>query len=499
MKIRTYLFLGLSALALQSCDSFLSNKPKGYTIPENFEDYAKLLNHSSLQYSSDPVLNYITDDLYLTSEGEVKDEKGKDFTQFDFSGAYDHERNLYSFKGGQVLTPGNTDPLWNDAYGRIYVYNSVANNIMDVMDATEDKKRAVRAEALVGRAFEYLNLVNTFAKHYDPATAENDYGVPIVLSEEVVNTVYVRNSVKEVYDLILQDLEEAVRFLPKVTPNVYHPNRSIGFAFLSRVYLYMGAYKKALENANHALELNNELHEFKPYTTIHSTFGRIVRADDHNITFPEDVKNKENIFMRSLSGSGNIFNAVAASKDLIETYKSHLSKDGEDMRFRLFFATDSANFTMNASAKPKHFEGYSTYAPYINLNVGFTTPEIYLIAAECEARTGNYGRCIELLNTLRDKRIKNNVHYTTADTPTKEAALRLVVDERRREFAFCGPTRLFDLKRLNREDWFKKDITHTADGDTWTLPANDLRYIMPVPQTILDFNPNMPQYDRPEK
>ena len=59
-----------------------------------------------------------------------------------------------------------------------------------------------------------------------------------------------------------------------------------------------------------------------------------------------------------------------------------------------------------------------------------------------------------------------------------------------------GAPRLIDLKRLNREDWFRKDIVHSADGETWTLPANDLRYIMPIPQTVLDFNPDMPQYDR---
>lgn len=498
MKIRTLLLVGLSALALQSCDSFLGNKPKGYTIPEFYEDYAKLLNNQSLQYSSHPALCFMTDDIYLTSEGEVKDEKGKPFTTFDFMGKDDQERNLYSFKGGQVMTPGNSDPLWNNAYANIYVYNSVANNIMNVTDVTEDKKFATRAEALVGRAFEYLNLVNIFAPHYDAKTASTDYGVPIVLKEDVGNNKYVRNTVAEVYELVMNDLEEAVQYLPEVSANVYHPNKGIGFAFLARVYLYMGNYEKALANATKALELNNKLHDYIPYTTQHSTFGRIIREDDHNVAFPEDVHNEENIFMRMYNQKNNVFNSIAVSEDLIATYKSHLAEDGEDMRFRLFFVTDSANFTMNASAKPKHFDGYSSYAPYLNLNVGFTTPEIYLIAAECEARANNLGRCIELLNTLRDKRIKNNVPYTMEDVPSKEEALRLVVDERRREFAFCGPTRLFDLKRLNREDWFKKDIVHTAEGNTWTLPANDLRYIMPVPQTILDFNPDMPQYDRPE-
>ena len=71
------------------------------------------------------------------------------------------------------------------------------------------------------------------------------------------------------------------------------------------------------------------------------------------------------------------------------------------------------------------------------------------------------------------------------DAPNRTEALRLVIDERRREFAMLGAPRLIDLKRLNREDWFRKDIVHTADGETWTLPANDLRYIMPVPQPVL--------------
>ena len=312
------------------------------------------------------------------------------------------------------------------------------------------------------------------------------------------NNKYVRNTVAEVYDLIVNDLEEAVNFLPERVPNVYHPSKSIGYAFLSRVYLYMGNYGKALENANKALEISHELTDYTDYTVTNGTFGRIISKDDANKTFPQDIESVENIFLRQLNNTSYLFTEIAVSKDLIDTYKKDLAEDGADMRFELFFLTDSASFMMNDVVSDR-FTGYTTYAPYINLNVGFTTAEIYLIAAECEARAKNFARCIELLNTLRDSRIENNIHYSIGDVATMEEALRLVIDERRREFAFCGPTRLFDLKRLNREDWFKKDITHTADGNTWVLPANDLRYIMPVPQTILDFNPDMPQYDRPEK
>lgn len=101
MNLSKYLFIGLGFLSLHSCDDFLGNKPKGYTIPEKFEDYSKLLNSSYLMSSSNTVLAYLTDDLYRTSKGEIMNEnaEGKliEYTEFNFSGCDDHERNLYTF------------------------------------------------------------------------------------------------------------------------------------------------------------------------------------------------------------------------------------------------------------------------------------------------------------------------------------------------------------------------------------------------------------------
>lgn len=96
------------------------------------------------------------------------------------------------------------------------------------------------------------------------------------------------------------------------------------------------------------------------------------------------------------------------------------------------------------------------------------------------------------VNKLRDNRIKNNVALTATD---KDEALRIVLDERRREFASRVSTAI-DLKRLNYEDKFKKTVTHTADGETFTLAPNDNRYIFPINQMILNYNPGMPQYER---
>ena len=44
-----------------------------------------------------------------------------------------------------------------------------------------------------------------------------------------------------------------------------------------------------------------------------------------------------------------------------------------------------------------------------------SSPEIYLIAAECEAREGSIERAIALINKLRDNRIKNNTDIVATD------------------------------------------------------------------------------------
>lgn len=67
---------------------------------------------------------------------------------------------------------------------------------------------------MVGRAFEYLTLVNAYANHYDPSTAATDPGVPLMLDKISINNLQ-RATVQEVYDQIKADLDEAAPNLPE--------------------------------------------------------------------------------------------------------------------------------------------------------------------------------------------------------------------------------------------------------------------------------------------
>jgi len=118
----------------------LGNKPKGYAIPEAFEDYVKLFASQSLNSCMSTDAFYLTDDVHLLDDTVSA-------ADLAYANQDDHERNLYSFKGGQIYTPGSDDNLWNAAYERIYTFNTIINNVLSSTDATDAEKHRLRAES----------------------------------------------------------------------------------------------------------------------------------------------------------------------------------------------------------------------------------------------------------------------------------------------------------------------------------------------------------------
>nr|WP_295873182.1 RagB/SusD family nutrient uptake outer membrane protein [uncultured Chitinophaga sp.] len=480
-KIFILLLAGASFAALPACNKYLDIKPKGYTIPEYFDDYQKLMNHINLVAAVGAYPAYITDDVEGGEDNDVNQS-----ASYPFYSVY--KRNLYSFAPGQIFEQNDNDPQWNPSYDNIFVCNTVINNVMTVKDASEQEKKRLRAQALVSRAFEYLTLVNIYAEQYDPASAAAALGVPLVLTEDITKP-YERKSVAAVYAQIKQDLEEALPNLPDKVPNSLKPGKSAAYGLLSRVSLYMGDYKTSLENVNKALSANNALMSYAAYDIRKGTWGRVWNPVDSTV-FPDGHLNRETIwFRRGTASSSSIFTEVYANPDLISVFKKNLPAGAVDKRFSLFYCDGEALFGPNKIL----FPGRVLWAAYVEFNLGVGTPELYLNAAEAEARTGSKDRAMQLINTLRNSRIINNQPLVAANN---EEALRLVLEERRRELALMGYSRLADLKRLNKDARFAKTVTHKHNGQTYTLPANDKRYVFPIPPKVLAMNPDIPQYER---
>jgi hypothetical protein len=165
-----YIIILLAVQIFVSCNDYLNNQPKGYTIPTYAEDYEKLLNSQGLMSISDGSLELFTDNVHLLDKTQTA-------SYYIFINKSESVRNIYSFKPGQINVLGDKDYIWGNAYSRLFTYNIIINNVM-ASKGSEQLKLRVKSEALFARAYEYYFLVNTYAKQYNQATAGSDYGVP---------------------------------------------------------------------------------------------------------------------------------------------------------------------------------------------------------------------------------------------------------------------------------------------------------------------------------
>lgn len=447
-------------LLLSGCNNYLDIRPKGYIIPEATKDYEALLNGADIMKASESYPNYLTDDAYIPSEDATGFLIGLNTTER-------YIRNLYTFQKNTYGT-AETDGLWDYTYNRIFTYNVLINEVMDSQDGSEAEKKVIQAEAYVGRAFEYLNLVNAYAVHYDPTTANTDPAVPLIKEADISLENLTRATVAEVYQLIESDLLSAIPYLPeKPKGTSFRASKAAGLGILARTYLYQGRYEEALRYANEALNYNDKLIDLNDYTLVMPD-GFIGRSN-----VPELDKNPENLYTRMAPYVFGLAMNVYGSEDLMTLYSD------SDQRKTLYFTKKPFGMAI---------ENY-LWLPGFMANLAIATPEVYLIAAEAEARVGSPERATELLNTLRSHRIAN---YTPLTTGSKEEVLREVLNERRRELVFSGLHRLIDLKRLNKDPRFAKSITHNGSGSsTHTLEPNSPKYVLPIPDKVLQFNPDM--------
>ena len=463
-KVTTILAICVVVM-LTGCNDFLDIKPKGEKIPKTVTDYETLLNYESVQKVSDTYPTYLTDDVYLPDVAQGTATPGLNSVDQSIL-------NLYLFKK-DVFGEAQDDGFWFASYNRIYYYNTVIDNIMNAEGPSEQQKHSIRAEALISRALEYLYLVNGYAKYYDVRTAESDPGVPLILDEDISKKNLVRASVKDVYAQIQSDLQTALPNLPmQAKGNAFRASKAAGYGVLAKMYLYMGNYTEALKAANAVLEMNNSLLDLKKYAVVkpQSSIGRT--------NVPQDIDNPENIYIKFAPYVYGLSSKVFGSDELISLFSE------DDMRLQVYFTKNFRNIPTDKYV----------WAPYLRANLAVSSPEIYLIAAECEAREGSIERAIALINKLRDNRIKNNTDIVATD---RNDALQKVLEERRRELAMSGMVRYIDLKRLNQESQFAKTVTHVTGEGTFRLEPNSPLYVLPIPAKVMRFNKNsMKQNER---
>ncbi|KQR70459.1 hypothetical protein ASF92_10820 [Pedobacter sp. Leaf176] len=448
--------------SLQSCKKFLDVSPSSTSInPTTIKDFQEMLNSDSLSLCHFFLLDIMSDDLT--------------FSDAQVTAPSNFYQRSYLWQS-LIWNPSDADVMYNSTYTRILQMNVILDRVnaapADQFNTPENKS-VVISQALINRAWYYLQLVNAYGPAYDPATATTDNGVPLVLSAGT-NTLPARASVAQVYSQIIADLKAAISnpYLGSKGSDVIHPGKSAGYALLSRAYLYQGDYVAASNYADSTLATQSALQNYNATTYLNPS------------QLPDLVSNPEILLGRAsfdLAFYSFYVNTIMPSATLTSTLTT------SDLRYtKKFFS-------------PSRFSP-ATYRLALGLGMFFDhsvgVPEVMLIKAECLARSGSFAAAGTLLARLRANRlptsIVDNRTYTAANT------LGYVLDERRRELFYHGGLRLFDLKRLNKDAALKQDIRrlNNAGVPIATLSAGSPRYLVPFSPTVLAANPNIIQNPR---
>lgn len=455
IQIKIFSLLWIAAIATSGCQKFLDVTPKGKFIPKYIKDYEELASNPSYSSNGNAVLERLSDNIYL-SDARISTSLTQNTTK-----AYQWAPELY------VET--ETDGAWDPMYNNIYNANIIIQDVEKLTDGTELQRTQVLGDAFFNRAYAYWCLINTYGKDYDANTAATDLGVPLITIPDL-EAKPSRATVAEVYQLILQDLLKAKDQLPAAAKNIYRNDKTAALALLARVYQSMDNYPEAKKYAAEALQLKNLLFDYNMLSFKDPLKPSAAGVNNRPVDYlhPEMISYKATSF-------GSVLTGLCVSPDFLSVLGT------KDLRYVFNFST------LESNGKPT-IELYPIYLKFdLSYNIG--VPEMMLILAEAEARAGQISPALLQLNNLRKKRFKPG-DYADLTAATAEDALKLVIDERRREL-FGKGLRWFDMRRLDSDPRFRKTYNRANTAATYKLEAGSPVFVQQIPPKVRLLNPGI--------
>jgi len=464
----------LLCCGMESCTkSYLDITPKGKLIAQNVSDYDLLFDNQSL----------------ISSGSNSQVAMSDDVLQLDpyYSGAVLKTQRLFQW-AAVIYDPGQDATEMTTVMTQLYVYNKIINEVMDAANGTMQQKQALYAEALANRAWCYFTLINYYGKPYDSTTAKTDLCYPIITTADVANSSFQRATVQQCYDLIINDLTTAIPSLLVNAAVRARMTRSAAEALLGKVYVYMGRYTAALTELNAAVAdlpttFSVALYDLNVTMATGGTWGYnpVTNPTSYQSLYPTAWTNTENIFCKQVTAN----NWNSTSSDLLLTPQAASLFTSTDQRRKFFTSQPYGGGTYIVPGALRRNSGTT-------LQEGIRLADLYLLKAECEARTGDLTDGTNDLVTLRNKRM--SAMEAAVTITDKDSLTRMIINEREREFALQGE-RWFDMRRLYSDPLYT-GLTYThnyykSDGTVVTYTLTPERLVMQFPQKVIDQNPGM--------
>ena len=372
----------------------------------------------------------------------------------------------------------SSDPTTGDdviaAYGSYYSLIDLANRVLPYVESVpgtpsqEPRRQVLKGSLLALRGIAHFSLLEMYSKKYNPT---DPLGITYMTVSDPLGKP-ARNTVAEALNGIETDLTEAKALMPDVTPSSFSDtvmNKINIAAYQARIALYKRDYDAAITYATEVINSG-----IKPLVNGTNFTGIWIDANANEVLFRVRYATSTAIGNLWSTTGGQIY--IAPSDKLVASYSP------DDIRKNAYIGTNATGFNF-----VKKFSG-SSRGGNVNDIKAIRTAEMYLIRAEAYARKAapDLTAGAADLNFLRANRIPS---YTDQTFTSAAALADAVMEERFKELAFEG-FRFFDLKR----NGLPVERLSSDANEAWqTLPADNFRFTLPIPNSAILINPNLVQ------
>lgn len=354
------------------------------------------------------------------------------------------------------MMPDNV-PVWRLLYYYIYRTNAAIEGLTASGKLTPAIKRQLTGEAKFIRAFCYFYLVNLFDQ------------VPLVTGTDYkVNATLHRAPVVKVYELILQDLEEAAQLLRtdylladmvSATTDRLRPNKWAAYALMARVHLYRNNWREAVAAAT-AVVGNRTIYDTVP-------LSKVFLKDSKEAIWQIQPVNKPStadalLFIQQ--------RPVFASAALMEAFEN------DDLRKQYWLTGATDRY-------PYKYKATEATHPVTEYLMVLRLAEQYLIRAEARARTEDKAGALADLMVVR-RRAGLPDPGINGTGPLIEA----IQHERQVELFSEWGHRWLDLKRTHKVNTVMRSAAAAKGGD-WKA----FQQWYPIPRSEILLNQNLRQ------
>ena len=382
--------------------------------------------------------------------------------------------------------------LWRGPWPGILYCNLVIKNVPGIKMDTTLRNRVV-GEAKFLRANYYFILVRYFGD------------LPIITTPQSPsdNLYPTRSPKQDVYNLIIQDLKDAINLLPSRDTysgaDVGRASKGSAVGLLAKVYLTLKDYADVIPLCQQVTSLGYALNanyadNFDPAhkNSVESLF-EVQYSGSTTYGFFDDLNQASwtSTFMgpRNTTFVGGAYGWNQPTQEFVDSYEA-----GDLRKDKTILYQGCPDFNGNIYSGTYSTTGYnvrkflvptSVSPQYNTSNEDFPVlryADVLLMEAEAMNELGQTTQAETPLNQVRQRAGLPDIHGQS-----QSAMRNTILHERRMELAFEGD-RWFDLIRVDNGQ-YGLDFLHSI-GKTNATSKN---LLMPIPQVELDANPNLTQ------